>query len=224
MEPASGIVVTGEWGPGLDGGSPDYATWRFNPLFALRAAAPDTFVFNLTQTDGDASEFKVGLLVLRLDDGAPLPETPSGTQKIAGSSFRDAALVDWSVALPRAGLYLVIASTAEPEQHGDFTLRVKAEASSDFTLESYDLQSQQDSTPAIAPEREENQRVPPPLPSGLGSFDGWSAEGIYASALATARQQVSQGADGFTDAEFEVQAVNPGKVAQKRVECLHAAG
>ena len=55
---------------------------------------------------------------------------------------------------------------------------------------------------------EELSRLPPPLPSGLGEFAGWPADGLYASSVATARQQVSQGADAYTDSSFEVLEVN----------------
>ena len=204
--------VQGQWVAGADGGNLQHPTWQANPIYALRVDAADSFTFSLTQLPAEQPASPVvGLTVLRLDEGEPLPQFPTGPQKVATSLFRGPELSDWRVPLqPSSGgrVHLVVVATADPGVRGAFSLVVQSDGGTAFTLEEFD--------PSVLPPTQSNtdgdlgsDGPPPVLPAGLEPFGGWESEGMFGSAVATARQQVDQQqAEGYTDGEFEAYTTN----------------
>ena len=232
-------TISGAWTASTSGGSHlQNQTWRSNPTYLLRVTAADSFTFSLTPTSSAPSA--VGLLVLRLNEGEPLPAFPSESQKVAGSTFRSSELSGWRFDVRASDVgraLVVIAMTAEAGYEGEFTLTAAADSGADAALEPYEpppaaaggsaagsfaLAAAVDADGDGMPDEEKTEMFPPALPAGVEAFAGWAADAKYQSLRATAQQQ---GGEGWNDPDFEVQAVNPTtKKKESNAKILYVSG
>ena len=105
--------LSGAWAkPDLAGGCPKHATWRENPQFVLVPSRNGRFRVALSQSKGAAMQ-PMGMVMLQVEEGTPLPETYRSDVAVAGSKtkYKKTERVEVTLDLDEAQCYVVLPST-----------------------------------------------------------------------------------------------------------------
>ena len=222
-EPVRSLNLTGRWQPGRAGGCPKNASYGANPQFVLVPSKPAAFEIEISQPPGQAL-LPIGVALIRNQPGKPFKVPLSKVKLIAKTgSWRADRSVYFSITLepaPAGTDYVVLPSTFEPDQFGEFTLKVSSNDDSDFTLAP---RAEQDISTSVAAAAGAKAGVsapavgvtarafkaPPAPPSGALSLQ---TDPVLSAAMDRMRMQ--QSGDGkFDDGEFPV--LSSGKVNGK---------